>query len=206
MQVHCSLAPYLPWTTSVENTIRAVCNPVFIPSTPRRSRYCVESLQFHNSETFSSYCNNALLMYSTLQLSPWKYFLIRIQWRMNLETSSSWNRLHDPSIASTDSSYDSVSEVSLQRSARDETAFTLRVIDAQRISNSLHARWKLKTNIKDAACGLWIVEVDLIKSKFVSIYDHIEWNKKRTVIHRPSAHCKVPQFSAICPLTIPHKL
>jgi len=94
-------------------------------------------------------------MYSTLQLSPWKYFLIRIQWRMNLETSSSWNRLHDPSIASTDSSYDSVSEVSLQRSARDETAFTLRVIDAQKISNSLHARWKLKTNIKDAACGLW---------------------------------------------------
>ena len=93
---------------------------------------------------------------------------------MNLETSSSENRLHDPNIARTVSSYDSVSEVSLQRSARDETAFTLRVIDAQRISNSLHARWKLKTNIKNAACGLWIVEVDLIKSKFVSIYDHID--------------------------------
>ena len=116
------------------------------------STYSVWILESYNSETFSSYVHNDPLMYSILHMFPWKYVLIRIQWRMNLEISSVSRRLHDLNIPYILSSKNT--EEIFKRSAVVETAFTFWVIEAHRNSNSLQARWKLRTNIQNILCLL----------------------------------------------------
>ena len=123
------------------------------PLRNRRGVWCCLVMNIHNSETFSLYMHNAPFMYSTLHVSPWKYFLIRIQWRMNLEASSCTTKLQDANIAYIFFSWNSVSVLILQGSALDETLFTFWGIDAHRNSKSLQARWKLRTNICSAPPG-----------------------------------------------------
>ena len=85
-------------------------------------------------------------MYSTLHVFPWKYCLIRMQWRMNLEISSARNRSHDLNIPCILSSRNCVSEAPCQ----DETEFMCWGIKLHRISKCLQARWKPRTNIPSA--------------------------------------------------------
>ena len=100
-------------------------------------------LECYNSDTFSSYIHIAPFMYSTLHVFPWKYFLIRMQWRMNLEISSASDRLHDLNIPYILSSSNCLSEVN----ELHETKFMFRVMEAHRNSKFLQAKWKLRTNI-----------------------------------------------------------
>ena len=107
------------------------------------STHSIWILECYNSETLSSYIHIAPLMYSTLHVFPWKYFLIRMQWRMNLEISSARNRLHDLNIPYNLSSSNCLSEVY----ELHEIEFIFWVMEAHRNSKSLQAQWKLRTNI-----------------------------------------------------------